>query len=1089
MIKRWFSGKGELFLVVSALGVMFLLGLFYLVNANWISPGTGVALSMENVLSEDVQITLDEVIATGFSIPIQVTNAGDGTRRLFVVEQSGKIRIIKENSVLSTPFLDLSTQVVCCGERGLLGLAFHPAYGSNGYFYINYTRISDGATVIARYQRSVSNADLADPNSQQILLVISQPYTNHNGGQVAFGKDGYLYIGMGDGGSGGDPQNYAQNINSLLGKMLRIDVDHGSSYAIPAGNPFIGTDGLDEIWALGLRNPWRFSFDRQTGDQYIGDVGQNLWEEIDFQAYGTPGGINYGWRCREGAHDYNFSGTCATLQLTDPITEYSHSEGYSVTGGFVYRGYLFPALVGRYFFADYVTGKVWSLYKTSLNPITWSAAELELDMGYNISAFGESETGEIYVVNYNQGQIHHLADVNGPSPNLENSTKQVSTPAADAGEVVTYTITISNTGGLVNSAVFISDQVPLGLQYKPGSLHASHGTVDDSASPILSWQGNLAASPLILITYQVTVTGVVTGSIVNQAILQSPPDTSLSLAASLSVPDRALATTAQDFFFPGTQPSSGRTELHPAADCDTCHSAPIFDRWRGSIMGQAGRDPLLWAALHVANIDAPGAGEYCLRCHTPRGWLQGRSQAADGSELQMEDIHNGVTCTMCHRMIDPLANLTDESAALDTVIRSELSDPVPTDFVGSAAAIVDPNDNRRGPFSFNLELPYHTAFRTAFLGQDQDAVTQARLCGTCHNVYNPVLSWDTDRQQFWPNLMGEPASSFDQDQLFPVETTFDEWLASDFANGGVVLAGFPSYKPGGVVETCQDCHMPHLVGIATDPAFNPVLRDCQINGCLPVHTFVGGNTWVPQLLQNPSWRLTVTGESSYLNETVLQAQAMLIRAASVNLTLSDHDDYKTALVRVTNRTGHKLPTGYAEGRQMWLNIQAFDAAGNLVYQSGAYDPVSGQLLPDSAIKIYEVKQGVTPELASLLMLQPGETFHFVLNNTVVKDNRIPPVGVTQMEYDRPGLRPVGVVYLNGQHWDETSYNLPPETARVLVRLYYQTSSKEYIEFLTGNGGVDGLALDQIWQSLKSPPQLMAAAFYPTYPNYLPIVQH
>jgi hypothetical protein len=359
------------------------------------------------------------------------------------------------------------------------------------------------------------------------------------------------------------------------------------------------------------------------------------------------------------------------------------------------------------------------------------------------------------------------------------------------------------------------------------------------------------------------------------------------------------------------------------------------------------------------------------------------------------------------------------------------------------------------------------------------------MCGTCHNVVNPVLSWDENRQQFWPNEMNTRAQSFNQDQLFPVETTYDEWLASDFASGGVVVPYVRTNKPGGVAEACQDCHMPGTSGTATDAAFNPINRDCQTTGCLPVHTFVGGNTWVPQLLQNPVWRFSASNDSSYLNSTILQAQQMLHNAADLRLTVSEQGNKLIAIVRVTNQTGHKLPTGYAEGRRMWLNMRAFDGLGQLIYESGFYDPVSGILQYDQDLKIYEVKQGLTPELASLLELPAGESFHFVLNNTTIKDNRIPPQGVTQNEYNRPGLVPVGATYDSWQYWDETSYHLPLETARVYVTLYYQTASKEYIDFLRGNGGVDALALDELWGGLKSPPQVMAIAYYPRNFVFLP----
>ena len=370
---------------------------------------------------DSVGITIGEVIASGFIRPVQVTHAGDGTPRLFVVEQTGAIKIVQDGRVLAIPFLDIPGLITCCGERGLLGLAFHPNYESNGFLYVNYTRRSDGATVIARYSVS-SDPNRVNPNSASTLLTVAQPFANHNGGQLLFGPDGYLYIGVGDGGNAGDPQDNGQNKDTLLGAMLRIDVDGGEPYANPPDNPYVGAVGADEIWAIGLRNPWRFSFDRATGDLYIGDVGQGDWEEISYQAAGTPGGLNFGWRCREGAHTYTSSSPCndpAYLAgLTDPIAEYSHTEGRSVTGGFVYRGTRYPALVGRYFFADFVEGKIWSMMKTSTNPDTWSPPELELDTGLNISTFGEDEDGELYVVGYADGTIRRLADVNDPGPDL-----------------------------------------------------------------------------------------------------------------------------------------------------------------------------------------------------------------------------------------------------------------------------------------------------------------------------------------------------------------------------------------------------------------------------------------------------------------------------------------------------------------------------------------------------------------------------------------------------------------------------------------------------------------------------------------------
>jgi hypothetical protein len=550
-----------------------------------------------------------------------------------------------------------------------------------------------------------------------------------------------------------------------------------------------------------------------------------------------------------------------------------------------------------------------------------------------------------------------------------------------------------------------------------------------------------------------------------------------------------LTTTPQDFFIPGTQPGNLNQAIQTAIDCDTCHSEPIYDRWRGSLMSQSGRDPLFWTAMHVANNDAPNAGEYCLRCHTPKGWYDGRSSPPDGSGLHSQDISSGVACAVCHRMVDPVPSTTDEVVQLDAAIRDGLSDPIPGGFVGSGALILDPNDNRRGPFSFNKSLIYHAAYQSDFLGQSGDSVTQARLCGSCHNVYNPVLSWDAGRGQYWPNEMDAPAPEFSSEALFPIETTFDEWLNSDYAKGGVYAPAFAGSKSDGIVSTCQDCHMPRTVGFAADAAFNPIFRDCETTGCLPEHTLVGGNTWLPELLQNPLWRLNAQSESAFLDESRLQAAAMLRKAATLTITLTSQENSKTATVRVTNNTGHKLPTGYPEGRQMWLNVRAYDASGKLVYESGAYDEDTGQLTRDGDVKVYEAKQGVTPELAAVLGLPPGESFHFVLNNTVIKDNRIPPRGYTQAAFDQPGLVPVGATYEDGQYWDETVYDLPLETARVNATLYYQTASREYIEFLETNGGVDGLTLGQLWSQSKSPPQVMALAL--TYKSviFLPLMEN
>ncbi len=423
--------------------ILSLLSVFAIGLLGWTQPTNPVvrgAASSNSPAFSWPTITLNKY-ATGLSMPTALTNAGDGSGRLFALEQAGQIRIIKNGSVLSTPFLDISGKTKANGEEGLLGLAFPPGYNSKGHFYIYYTNL-DGNNILARYRVS-SNPDTADPNSEEILLTLLHPtYPNHNGGQLAFGPDGYLYVGVGDGGGGGDPNNNAQNLGTLLGKILRIDVEagakaantpsrlpaasnliylpftfgsgsvpssSGASYFIPASNPFINTSGaLPEIWAYGLRNPWRFSFDRQTGDLYIADVGQDTMEEIDFQPAGSPGGQNYGWNILEGILCYpsgQQGGCTPPSNYVPPVATYYHgtndSNGCSVTGGYVYRGQTYPALQGIYFYGDYCSGRIWGL----VNAGGWQTQELAHPT-ISISTFGQDEAGNLYVADYATGDIY-----------------------------------------------------------------------------------------------------------------------------------------------------------------------------------------------------------------------------------------------------------------------------------------------------------------------------------------------------------------------------------------------------------------------------------------------------------------------------------------------------------------------------------------------------------------------------------------------------------------------------------------------------------------------------------------------------------
>jgi glucose/arabinose dehydrogenase len=337
-------------------------------------------------------------VTNGLAAPTDIRNAGDGSGRLFIVEQPGRIRVLKNGQFNPAPFLDITARVGSRGsEQGLLGLAFHPKFAQNGYFYVNYTDL-DGNTHLSRFTAS---GDSADPASEMELLGVKQPFANHNGGALAFGPDGYLYIGLGDGGSSGDPYDNAQSFGTWLGKILRLDVNTPETpYGVPMTNPF-NDQRLSEIWALGLRNPWRFSFDAATGDLWIGDVGQNLWEEIDFVPAGSHGGLNFGWNRMEATHPFKGS---PQPEFTAPVTEYPHGAECSVTGGYVYRGAALPAWQGVYFYGDYCSGKIWGLPSP---PGPGVQPRLLFETGFKISTFGVDEAGELYVADYS-GALYRL---------------------------------------------------------------------------------------------------------------------------------------------------------------------------------------------------------------------------------------------------------------------------------------------------------------------------------------------------------------------------------------------------------------------------------------------------------------------------------------------------------------------------------------------------------------------------------------------------------------------------------------------------------------------------------------------------------
>jgi glucose/arabinose dehydrogenase len=370
----------------------------------------------------ELRLSLSE-FAQGLANPTGLYNAGVGDPRLFVIEQAGRIKVLQpDGTVLPTAFLDITDRVTSRGETGLLGLAFHPAYATNGLFYVNYTNTTNGTlrTRISLFSVT-SDPNIADPNSEEILLTVDQPFANHNAGDIHFGPDGYLYIPLGDGGGGGDLGDNAQTLTTLLGKIARIDVDSGpggappdcvgqgaGNYTIPPDNPLVNGQGgtCDETWAIGLRNPFRSSFDRLTGDFYIGDVGQDLWEEIDVQPGNSSGGENYGWRCYEGNHAFNTLDCGPAADYTFPIFEYSHDEGCSVSGGYVYRGTKYPAMQGHYLLTDYCSGKFRDLIRNDSGE--WIATLHTLPATSGFASFGEDSDGEVYVVNNVTGIVYRV---------------------------------------------------------------------------------------------------------------------------------------------------------------------------------------------------------------------------------------------------------------------------------------------------------------------------------------------------------------------------------------------------------------------------------------------------------------------------------------------------------------------------------------------------------------------------------------------------------------------------------------------------------------------------------------------------------
>ncbi len=535
-------------------------------------------------------------------------------------------------------------------------------------------------------------------------------------------------------------------------------------------------------------------------------------------------------------------------------------------------------------------------------------------------------------------------------------------------------------------------------------------------------------------------------------------------------------TTPNDFRLPGTQPLTVSGNFEDPEACAVCHAnygAPEvepFRSWSGSMMGQAGRDPLMYAAMAIANQDVQGSGETCIRCHLPKGWLEGRSAAADGTTLTAADRH-GVECSICHRFVDPFAG--PGHPVEDDAILGALGQPV--SLLGSAMMVVDPVNRLRGPFDVVSDLggDPHLPTRSTLVSPFH---TGSELCGVCHNVGNPIFTRN-GAGEYVANALDTAA---DPALAFPEQSTYDEWAASEYAAAGVYAPQFGRNKD--TVSSCQDCHMPDVSGRA---AVGGIQRDD-----LPLHELVGGNTFIPAVLPfHPVFGAEV--DAAVMQDAIGKATSMLRRAATVSVGLADG----SLTVRVTNESGHKLPTGYPDGRRMWLNVRAFDAASTVVFESGRYVFSTGELVGyeaspadedhDPYLHVWEAVHGLSPEWAATVGRLAGSSLHLVLNNVREKDNRIPPRGFTNAAYAAFDGAPVGATYADGQYWEDVVYPVGGAAVRAEVTLYYQTASREYVEFLRDENVTNaaGPILYDLWdQHDKSTPVAMATAFYESNVN-------
>jgi hypothetical protein len=526
-----------------------------------------------------------------------------------------------------------------------------------------------------------------------------------------------------------------------------------------------------------------------------------------------------------------------------------------------------------------------------------------------------------------------------------------------------------------------------------------------------------------------------------------------------------VATTLRDFDMAGTQPLEGGAELSQPESCADCHghydaATEPYQNWQGSMMSLASHDPLFLANLVIANQDAADSGDICLRCHISRGWLAGRSVPTDGSRMLPED-RIGVSCDLCHRMVDPVYK-PGISPTNDLSILAALSFPG-TNYA-SAMYVIDSTGRQRGPFS-NAVAPH------AFVGSAFHR--SANFCGTCHDVSNPAFARD-ESGVYQLNTVDQTSPNMSPHAAGVVERTYSEWLASAYnSSNGVYAPAFAGAKTNGMVSICQDCHLHDVVGYGAN---TNIIANVPLRNDLPLHDMTGGSTWIPGLLTN-LYPTEVTNIAA-IQAGIARSTYILQNAA----TLAVGDSNGMVKVTVTNECGHKLPTGYPEGRRIWLNVQFYDEANNLLAESGAYNSTNGVLTRDAEAKIYEVHPGIDTNISGALGLDPEATLHFVLNNKIYEDNRIPPRGFANAAFDAFGGAPVGHHYDDGQYWDDTLYTLPAGAVRAEVKLYYQSTSKEFVEFLRDENRTDnkGQEMYDIWATNgMCPPTPMAAETWVT----------